>query len=158
MRRYPVLIVSLLFSTLLWAEETVSSQDIYTQQCSRCHKLPDASSRTFSQWQLIIDVMQHIIQIKGESPLSDAEKQQVLAHLQQRARQENTEEKNHGADVFVARCTLCHQRPEPDMLTPMQWKMIMRLMQVRMQQAGVPQLNEQEFELVQSYLIEQANQ
>jgi len=156
MRLYPILIAGLLLSTPLLAEETVPQQDIYTEKCSRCHKLPDASSRTLPQWRLIIDVMQQIMPLKGEPPLSDTEKQQVLAHLKQTARQTSAEQKNPAEDIFAARCTLCHQRPEPDMLTPVQWKMLMNLMQQRMQQASVPQLSEQEFDLVLKYLQERA--
>jgi len=61
-------------------------------------------------------------------------------------------------DIFNTRCTICHQRPEPDMLSPMQWKMILNLMQIRMKQAGMPQLNEKEFEMVQTYLMQKAEQ
>ena len=156
MRLYPIFIAGLFLSTPLLAEDTAPAQDMYTQKCSRCHKLPDAASRTLPQWQLIIEVMQQIMPLKGESPLSDAEKQLVLAHLKKNARQTSAEQQNPAEDIFTARCTLCHQRPEPDMLNPVQWKMLMKLMQQRMQQASVPQLNEQEFDLVLKYLEERA--
>ena len=70
----------------------------------------------------------------------------------------SAEEAVTAEDIFNTRCTICHQRPEPDMLNPMQWKMILNLMQIRMKQAGMPQLNEKEFEMVQTYLMQKAEQ
>lgn len=142
-------------SPLLAAEDT-SQHSIYKQKCSRCHKLPEVGNRTLPQWQIIIDVMQQIMAHKGVSPLNDTEKQQVLNHLKQNARQMVSEQASAAEDTFVARCTLCHQLPEPTMLKPKQWGLIMQLMQQRMQQANVPQLGEQEFDLVLKYLQERA--
>jgi len=58
--------------------------------------------------------------------------------------------------LFVGRCVTCHQLPEPGMLTPKQWKLILGTMQQRMQQAGLPPLSEEETELVLEYLTARA--
>jgi len=156
MRLYPILIAGLLLSTPLLAEETVPQQDIYTEKCSRCHKLPEAGKRTLSEWKLVLDVMQQIMLHKKVPVLNDVEKEQVLTHLKQHARQPAPEKLSMAEQTFSARCTLCHQLPEPSMLKPKQWELIMNVMQQRMQQASVPQLAEQEFDLVLKYLQQRA--
>ncbi len=39
--------------------------------------------------------------------------------------------------LFEGRCQMCHQLPEPGMLRPKQWKLILTTMQQRMQQAAL---------------------
>jgi type II secretory pathway predicted ATPase ExeA len=51
---------------------------------------------------------------------------------------------------------MCHQLPEPDMLRPKQWKLILTTMQQRMQHASVPPLTEDETERLLEYLSERA--
>ena len=58
--------------------------------------------------------------------------------------------------LFEGRCQMCHQLPEPDMLKPKQWKLILTTMQQRMQQAGVPPLTEDETGRLLEYLTEYA--
>jgi len=58
--------------------------------------------------------------------------------------------------LFEGRCQMCHQLPEPDMLTPSQWKLILMVMQQRMQQAGVPPLTEDETQRLLEYLSARA--
>jgi mono/diheme cytochrome c family protein len=58
--------------------------------------------------------------------------------------------------LFEGRCQMCHQLPEPGMLTPKQWKLILVTMQQRMQQANVPQLTEDETERLLEYLTPRA--
>jgi cytochrome c5 len=59
-------------------------------------------------------------------------------------------------NLFEGRCQMCHQLPEPGMLKPQQWKLILMTMQQRMQQAGVPSLTEDETERLLEYLAERA--
>ena len=61
-----------------------------------------------------------------------------------------------GEILFQGRCQMCHQLPEPGMLKPKQWKLILVVMQQRMQQTGIPPLTEEENELVFAYLAERA--
>ena len=58
--------------------------------------------------------------------------------------------------LFEGRCQMCHQLPEPDMLKPKQWKLILGTMQQRMQQAGVPPLTGDETEMILEYIAEQS--
>ncbi len=58
--------------------------------------------------------------------------------------------------LFEGRCQMCHQLPEPGMLKPKQWRLILTTMQQRMQQAGVPPLTEDETEMVLEYIAEQS--
>ena len=58
--------------------------------------------------------------------------------------------------LFEGRCQMCHQLPEPDMLTPSQWKLILMVMQQRMQQAGVPPLTDDETGRLLEYLSARA--
>ena len=58
--------------------------------------------------------------------------------------------------LFEGRCQMCHQLPEPGMLRPKQWRLILGTMQQRMQQAGVPPLTEEETEIVLEYIAEQS--
>ena len=63
---------------------------------------------------------------------------------------------NVGEILFQGRCQMCHQLPEPGMLKPKQWKLILSVMQQRMQQAGIAPLTEEESERVFAYLAERA--
>ena len=58
--------------------------------------------------------------------------------------------------LFEGRCQMCHQLPEPGMLRPKQWRLILGTMQQRMQQAGVPPLTADETEMVLEYIAEQS--
>ena len=77
------------------------------------------------------------------------------------AEQEGTEEtaaerEAWAKSLFEGRCQMCHQLPEPDMLKPNQWKLILMTMQQRMQQANVPPLTEDETERLLEYLSARA--
>lgn len=67
-----------------------------------------------------------------------------------------SEQQAQGKALFEARCAICHQLPEPDMLKPKQWKRLLLLMQKRMRQAGMPPLDEEEFAQVYDYLSSQS--
>ena len=58
--------------------------------------------------------------------------------------------------LFEGRCQMCHQLPEPGMLKPKQWRLILGTMQQRMQQAGVPPLTGDETEMILEYIAEQS--
>ena len=68
----------------------------------------------------------------------------------------SAERKAYADDLFKGRCQMCHQLPEPGMLKPKQWKLILTTMQQRMQQAGVPPLTEDETGRLLEYLTEHA--
>ena len=58
--------------------------------------------------------------------------------------------------LFEGRCQMCHQLPEPSMLRPNQWRLILGTMQQRMQQAGVPPLTADETEMVLEHIAAQS--
>ncbi len=140
----------------LLAAEASEGKEVFQKMCSRCHKLPESGTRTAEQWKLVIDIMQGIMQQRGETLLNEKEKQQVLLYLQENAKQPSSARETGAENLFIARCALCHQLPEPGMLKAAQWKLIIKTMQQRMQQAGVPQLKEGETELIMEYLTEHA--
>ena len=72
------------------------------------------------------------------------------------AEQDVTERRADSKSLFEGRCQMCHQLPEPGMLKPKQWKLILTTMQQRMQQAGVPPLTEEETEMILEYIAEQS--
>ncbi len=78
------------------------------------------------------------------------------AGIAQAAGGELSEQQAQGKVLFEARCGVCHQLPEPDMLTPSKWKRLLQLMQKRMQQADMPPLDEEEFAQVHAYLSSQS--
>ena len=68
----------------------------------------------------------------------------------------SAEREAYAQSLFEGRCQMCHQLPEPGMLRPKQWKLILTTMQQRMQQAGVPPLTEDETGRLLAYLGERA--
>ena len=72
------------------------------------------------------------------------------------AEETSAERDAYAKSLFEGRCQMCHQLPEPGMLKPKQWKLILTTMQQRMQQAGVPLLTEDETEAILEYIAEQS--
>jgi len=69
------------------------------------------------------------------------------------------EETDKREALFELRCgTGCHQLPEPSMLKATQWQRVMKTMETRMAQAGMPALNDEERTQLLDYLSEHARQ
>lgn len=66
------------------------------------------------------------------------------------------EDVEQGKVLFEARCSVCHQLPEPSMLKLDQWKRSLKTMQKRMQSFGMSPLTDGEFQQVLAYLATQA--
>jgi mono/diheme cytochrome c family protein len=66
------------------------------------------------------------------------------------------EREAYAKSLFEGRCQMCHQLPEPGMLKPQQWKLILTTMQQRMSHANVPPLTEDETERLLEYLTPRA--
>ena len=78
------------------------------------------------------------------------------ASEQTSAEETPAEREAYAKSLFEGRCQMCHQLPEPDMLRPKQWKLILTTMQQRMQHASVPPLTADETERLLEYLSERA--
>ena len=72
------------------------------------------------------------------------------------AEETSAEREAWAKSLFEGRCQMCHQLPEPGMLKPAQWKLLLKVMQQRMQQANVPPLTDDETERLLEYLSARA--
>ena len=59
-------------------------------------------------------------------------------------------------NLYKSRCGMCHQLPDPDMLTAGQWKIVLQTMQKRMGHIEMPSLSESEREQILGYLSKHA--
>ncbi len=65
------------------------------------------------------------------------------------------EDKEFPKKLFEARCTSCHQLPEPSMLNARQWKIVLQTMQKRMQHKKMAPLSKDEIETIHRYIVSQ---
>ena len=68
---------------------------------------------------------------------------------------ENKETATSGKEIFTGRCGVCHELPNPQSLSRIQWKFVLIKMQKRMEFLGLPPLNESETRKVYQYLSSQ---
>ena len=61
-----------------------------------------------------------------------------------------------GENLYKSRCGMCHQLPDPGMLTAGQWKIVLETMQKRMGHIEMPPLSGSERTLILDYLGRQA--
>ncbi len=61
-----------------------------------------------------------------------------------------------GENLYKSRCGMCHQLPEPGMLTATQWRIVLETMQKRMGHLGMPPLTEAEHRQILDYLSRHA--
>ncbi len=61
-------------------------------------------------------------------------------------------EPDPGETLYRSRCGLCHQLPEPNMLTAKQWRIVLETMQKRMGHIEMPPLSKSEREQILGYL------
>lgn len=66
------------------------------------------------------------------------------------------ETNNAGENLYKSRCGMCHQLPEPGMLTAKQWRIVLETMQKRMGHIEMPPLSEGEREQILGYLSKYA--
>ena len=150
---YLALLITLACNSVV-AEE--SGKQIFQNHCTQCHKLPDVSSRSPKQLAMLIDIMQQVMTNRGVTPLAEADKTALLAYLQKHSLQRDISDDITPQDTFLVRCTLCHQAPDPEMLKFKQWQFVLMTMDQRMEQTGIPSLNESDREIILNYLKEHA--
>jgi len=61
-------------------------------------------------------------------------------------------ESDPGETLYRSRCGLCHQLPDPGMLTAKQWRIVLETMQKRMGHIEMPPLSKNEREQILDYL------
>ncbi len=61
-----------------------------------------------------------------------------------------------GENLYKSRCGMCHQLPEPGMLTAGQWRIVLETMQKRMGHIEMPPLSREERERILGYLEQRA--
>ena len=93
----------------------------------------------------------HAGEVESDQPASES-----VVSEQVEAEMTGAEKAAFKKSLFEGRCQMCHQLPEPSMLRPKQWRLILTTMQQRMQQAGVPPLTEDETETILEYIAEQS--
>ncbi len=65
-------------------------------------------------------------------------------------------EPDPGETLYKSRCGLCHQLPDPEMLTSRQWRIVLETMQKRMGHIEMPPLSAEEREQILAYLSRRA--
>ncbi len=61
-----------------------------------------------------------------------------------------------GETLYKSRCGMCHQLPEPEMLTAGQWRIVLETMQKRMGHIEMPPLSTSDREQILGYLAKHA--
>ena len=100
--------------------------------------------------------MKHVIRIFVAMLLAAGLSLTPVYAAEQAAEETAAEREAWAKSLFEGRCQMCHQLPEPGMLKPAQWKLILMTMQQRMQHANVPPLTEDETERLLEYLTARA--
>ena len=100
--------------------------------------------------------MKHVIRIFIAMLLAGGLSLTPASASEQAVEETAAEREAWAKSLFEGRCQMCHQLPEPGMLKPAQWKLLLNVMQQRMQQAGVPPLTEDETERLLEYLSARA--
>ena len=78
----------------------------------------------------------------------------ILLLLVQPLRAEETNDA--GENLYKSRCGMCHQLPDPGMLTAGQWKIVLETMQKRMGHIEMPPLSENDRVQILGYLSNHA--
>ena len=82
--------------------------------------------------------------------------EQPVSAVDESSAESASDREAYAKSLFEGRCQMCHQLPEPGMLKPQQWKLILTTMQQRMSHANVPPLTEDEIERLLEYLTPRA--
>lgn len=138
------------------AAETKAGENLFKTNCAQCHNLPNLDQYTSPQISMIIDIMQEVMTARKMTRLTEEEKKELLAYLTDHKNAPTEPDTEH--DLYIVRCSLCHQTPEPDMLNIKQWKVILRTMDRRMKHSDIPELTETERSHIINYLTKHAEQ
>ncbi len=135
--------------------------------CDQCHDLPSPRYRTTAEWPDVLERMLSRLRMMsggmsgrgmgGMKTPSDGEAHALLDYLQRYAMVPATPAllaagPAEGRKVFMAQCSRCHATPAPTMHPPERWPGIVARMQANMALMQLPQLSEQQQEVVVRFL------
>jgi hypothetical protein len=63
-----------------------SAAQVYAARCSTCHVLPHPARLTYLGWVQLLPLMERRMAERGMAPLSEGERNQILAYLKANAR------------------------------------------------------------------------
>lgn len=149
--------------------------------CIQCHWLPTPTMHSADEWEIILPRMYlraQQLQIRLGGPLttgmvgevvmsgyesaatpSPADADTLLAYMQTYALQAADPAElsaGPGRDLFIARCSTCHETPAPGAHSATGWERLVGQMQEYMRATQLPPLTPQELDLIAGYLRERA--
>ncbi|MDH3342610.1 MAG: hypothetical protein OEM07_02705 [Gammaproteobacteria bacterium] len=84
MMKTSLIILCLLFSGALYADESLTGEEIFTTFCAdACHQAPDRSRLRPKQWRVVLNTMQVRMESSGRSPLTEDQSKRLLDYLSQ---------------------------------------------------------------------------
>lgn len=63
-----------------------SAAQVYAARCSSCHVLPHPARLTYAGWVQLLPLMERRMAERGMAPMSDADRNEILAYLKAHAR------------------------------------------------------------------------
>jgi mono/diheme cytochrome c family protein len=57
---------------------------LFRRTCTQCHALPDAALHTADEWPIVVERMRRNMEVMGKPGISDQERDEIVAHLQER--------------------------------------------------------------------------
>jgi cytochrome c5 len=136
---------------LLAQDHKCANKETYKAKCSPCHLVPEPGLYQKTAWEGIMKNMQKLMNESKKITLSNAEYQCILDFVYGEIKS-SSQTLDRGKSIYDLKCTLCHQRPEPNMLKLKQWKLVLNLMQERFKHSKMNPLNNDEYNAVYSYI------
>lgn len=150
--------------------------------CTQCHGLPTPVMHSADEWPTLVRRMEarsrtlrhrmggpHLQGALGERLLrgltasfvpSPADRDSLLRYLQAHALPVVPESElpdTQEGRLYVERCAICHEAPDPAAHTPEEWaREVVPRMQTNMATSGLPTLTDREFEVVVDFLRREA--
>jgi mono/diheme cytochrome c family protein len=149
--------------------------------CVQCHWLPTPQMHSAAEWNVLVPRMllrAEWLKYRMGGPLteglvgqvlmagytaadspSEAQVDTILAYLQGNALPAAEPDEltpGPGRELFIRKCSVCHETPSPSAHTAPGWERVIALMQSIMSASNVPPLSTGELDVVSAYLRERA--